>query len=167
MNIYLTGFRGSGKTTLGKELAKIKQMIFIDMDELIVEKTKLSIPEIFEKYGEAYFRKIESEILLEISANNNQVVSTGGGIIISEGNREILKKTGLCIYLTASPEITYERIKDDGNRPALTSSPLKKEIGEILKFRKPLYKETADLVLDTGKNDIDSCLLIILKSINN
>ncbi len=165
MNLYLIGFRGSGKTVLGKIISEKCDMTFIDTDNLTAGKEGISIPEIFKKYGEEYFRKIESGILEEISKKNNQVVSTGGGIILKEKNRDIIKKTGYCVFLHADPEILFNRIRGDKNRPALTGLPLKEEILEVLKTREPLYLDIGQIIVDTGKYGIEKSVEIILDAI--
>ncbi|MCX7820243.1 MAG: shikimate kinase [Brevinematales bacterium] len=158
MNIYLIGFRGSGKTTLGKILAKELHREFVDIDRLIEEKEREKISQIFNKKGEEYFRKIESLILKEISVKDNQVVSTGGGIVISEENRKIIKETGITIYLTTDIETTHKRIQFDKNRPQLTDKSPLEEIKFLIEKRRPYYEELADYTIDTSKNNIEQCV---------
>lgn len=165
MNIYLIGYRGSGKTTLGRKISYNLNFEFADMDEIIVKVEKRPIPDIFASSGERYFRDKESEVLEHIANNlSPAVVSTGGGIILKASNRDIIKRTGFCVYLKASKEILQSRIEGDNNRPPLTSLPLTEEITRILGIREPLYEETADITVDTGIPDIDGCADLIIKS---
>jgi len=166
MNIFLIGYRGSGKTTLGKILSEKLKMKFVDTDELIVERENKTIPEIFSKLGEKYFREIETKVLQDVIKNDNQVISTGGGIILSELNRNLIKNNGVCIYLKVDPKISYQRIYNDKNRPPLTNlSPLE-EIIYVMNYRSKFYQETAHLTIDTGILNIEQCIEEILKFLN-
>ncbi len=158
MNIYLIGFRGSGKTTLGKILAKELNMNFIDIDKLIEEKENKKISEIFKEKGEEYFRKIEHLTLKEITKQDNQIISTGGGIVILEENRKIIKESGISIYLTTNIETTHKRIQFDNNRPQLTNKDLLEEIKFLIQNRKPYYEELANYTLDTSKYNIEESI---------
>ncbi len=158
MNIYLIGFRGSGKTTLGKILAKELKKDFVDIDKLIEKRESKSIAEIFKEKGEEYFRKVETTILKEVASNDNQIVSTGGGIVISEENRKIIQENGISIYLTADTETTYKRIKFDNNRPQLTDKDPIEEIKFLIEKRKPLYEKLANYTIDTSKFKIEECV---------
>ena len=108
-NIYLTGFSGSGKTTVGRQVASLLGWNFVDLDENIVKKAGKSIEDIFTQGSESKFRDIEDECLVNISQNTHQVVSTGGGIVVKEHNRQLMKKTGVIVCLEASPEVIFER----------------------------------------------------------
>ena len=112
MIIYLIGFMGVGKSTVGKGLSERLEYELIDTDELIEEKEGLSISSIFEKKGEDYFRELETDTIKELSSSDNIVVSCGGGIIKNEENVKLMKDSGRVILLTASPESIYERVKD-------------------------------------------------------
>ena len=167
MNIYLIGYRGSGKSSLGKVLSKMLKWKFIDIDQEIVNNTGRTIPEIFSQSGEAAFRNIESEILKTVSSGQNQVVSTGGGIIILGQNRDLIKKTGFCVYLTADIPILITRIKGDKNRPALTDLTLEDEVNSVMKVREPIYQSIADIKVDTGISNINECAKVILDSLQS
>ncbi|MGC8765227.1 MAG: shikimate kinase [Brevinematia bacterium] len=158
MNIYLTGYRGTGKTTLGKRLSKKLGMDFVDMDRMIEKKEKRSIEEIFFTSGEKYFREVEHRVLCELAERTNLIVSTGGGVVLLPENRKIIRSTGIVIYLTADEKTIYERIKDDKNRPPLTPKPLQEEIKSLLATREPLYEELADITLDTSLYNIKECI---------
>ncbi len=147
--IYLIGFMGSGKTSTGRLLAERLGFGFVDMDDLIVETAGMSIPEIFSRFGEDRFRDIETEVLKRVAGESNRVISCGGGVIIREENRRVLKNTGKVVYLRTSPEVAYERIKGDANRPLIqVPDPLAK-IRELMERRRKWYEETAHLAVDT------------------
>ena len=162
MNIYLIGYRGTGKTTLGRALGTELKHQFVDIDELIVEKSGMTIPQIFEKQGEGRFRDIKSEMLNGISKEQNLVVATGGGIIEREENRKILKNSGMIIYLKASADVIYQRIGGDTNRPALTQKSEKDEITHMLDKRKLIYEDLANYTLDTESHNLQECLNLIV-----
>lgn len=165
MNVYFIGYRGSGKSSLGRFVALELGRDFVDTDELIVEREGMIIPSIFQDLGEDYFRKVESEILEEISSKKDLVVSTGGGIVLAEKNRKIIRDTGFCIYLTASVDVIYSRIAGDPNRPQLTDKPAREEIEFMLEKRKAFYEETANLTIDTGKLNFKKAAEAILDKI--
>lgn len=162
-NVYLIGYRGAGKTTLAPRLAAALQFQCIEMDALIAERLSMSIAEIFAQRGEAGFRELETELLSELSKGSKQVISTGGGIVLREANREILRATGTVIWLTASLETICQRLAmDQGIRPALTNLPLQDEIAKLLKERSPWYEAAAHYQVDTGIQNMDDSLASIL-----
>jgi len=139
MNIVLTGFMGTGKTVIGKLLAKKLSWEYIDTDELIEKRENMKISEIFAIKGEPYFRKIESEIIKEVSKKDKCVISTGGGVVLKEENMNELEKNGIIINLSASPDKIFERTSLDKSRPLLNKENPKEEIIKLLKFRAPYY----------------------------
>lgn len=143
-NIALIGFMGSGKTTIGKLLAKALEMKFIDIDKEIVKIENRSITEIFEKDGENYFRDLERKIIAKESADNNIVISTGGGVIIDNNNIKSLKETSFVVYLNCSIDCIYERVKGKKNRPLLNTENVYEKIVELYKKREMLYKISCD-----------------------
>lgn len=161
-NIVLIGFMGTGKSEVGKELAKTLGYKFIDTDELIERREGISVSEIFDKYGETYFRKIESEIIKAVSVMENVVISTGGGAVIRSENRMNLKRNSITICLTASPEVIYERTKDYDNRPLLKTDDTYMRIKELLKEREPYYSE-ADIKIDTTQLEAQKVVETIMK----
>ncbi|MCD6229005.1 MAG: shikimate kinase [Candidatus Omnitrophica bacterium] len=151
-NVYIVGFMGTGKTTVGKLLAKRLNRKFIEMDEEIEKRENKKIVDIFSSYGESYFRKVEKEVLKEIAGRNNLVVSCGGGIVIDRENLQILKTTGIPICLEASVEVIYERTKNYTHRPLLNVADPKKKIEELLVYRAPFYQQISLRVDTSGLN---------------
>jgi shikimate kinase len=153
-NLYLVGLMGAGKTTVGRLLARHYGCTFHDSDHEIEARTGVKIPVIFEIEGEAGFRKREEAMIAELTALSGIVLATGGGAILSAANRERLRKNGIVIYLRGTPEHLYERTRHDRNRPLLqTDDPLAR-LRELFKQRDPLYRETADIVVDTGRQSV-------------
>lgn len=142
MNIILIGFMGCGKTTIGMELSKEKDMVFVDTDILIQRKLSLSIDDIFNYYGQHFFRLVEKEVISEISKLQNGVISVGGGAFIDKKNIEILKDTGIVIFLKGRINTILRKIKEDG-RPLLKGQNLTNTIA-LYESRLPYYKK-ADL----------------------
>lgn len=147
-NIVLTGFMGTGKSAVGKALAKFSGFEFVDTDEIIEKKTGKSISNIFKEDGEKRFREIESEIISEACKGEKQIISTGGGAITSQDNLEKMKSTGSLVALTATPDEIFERVKNETHRPLLNHENPKEKIKELLKKRLPYYLQ-ADLIIDT------------------
>lgn len=152
--IFLTGFMGSGKSTVGKLLSKITGFQLIDTDTMIEEKMKMNIAYIFEKKGEEHFRKLETEMLENIDKESNQIISCGGGIIIKEENRKMLKEKGTVVFLNARIKTMLDRLEKDYHRPLLL--PILNEnddkkysfFKDLLDKRMPHYMETSDIVIN-------------------
>ena len=148
LNLYLIGFRGSGKTTIGPLVANILGVVFLDLDELVQLREKLTIAEIFSNSGEIHFRKLERDQLEQVSQSPNQVIACGGGIVLSSENCNCLKNNGQCIWLKASASFLATRIEEDSvtarTRPQLTRYGGILEIEHLLAVREPLYAECAD-----------------------
>ena len=145
---------GAGKTTVGRQLAAELGKAFHDTDHEIERRTGVKISLIFEIEGEAGFRKREEAVIAELTALSGIVLATGGGAVLSPTNRENLKKNGVVIYLRGTPEHLYERTRHDHNRPLLqTDNPLEK-LRELYRQRDPLYREVADIVVDTGRQGV-------------
>lgn len=152
-NIFLIGFMGSGKSTVASYLAENYGMEIIEMDQLIVEREGMSIPDIFSQKGEPYFRDAETNLLIEIQSEENKVVSCGGGVALRERNVEEMKKGGKIILLNAKPETILERVKDDDNRPLLRGNKNVDFISNMMEQRRPKYEGAADFVIQTdGKS---------------
>jgi shikimate kinase len=153
-NLFLVGLMGAGKTTVGRLLARHYGCTFVDSDHEIEARTGVKIPVIFEIEGEAGFRKREEAMIAELTARTGVVLATGGGAVLSAANREHLRSHGVVIYLRGSPEHLYERTRHDRNRPLLqTENPLAK-LRELYQQRDPLYREVADIVVDTGRQSV-------------
>lgn len=153
-NIVLIGMRGSGKTTVGKLLSQKLNKEYLELDEIMVDKIGMSIPQVVKKYGWDYFRDKESEIVEEVSLYSDKIISSGGGIVTKAKNIQALKKNGVFILLRASVETLLARIGNDSNRPFLTNKKTKREeIKELLEQRKKLYEEAADEIVDTDSID--------------
>ena len=164
-NIYLIGMMGSGKSTISKDLSKKLNYKCLDTDKLIVKDSKFkSIPEIFEKKGENYFRKLESNSLNYFDHKKEFVIATGGGIVLNEKNVQKMRKNGIIVYLYASIKTLADRIKVSEGRPLLKDSNLEKKLKKIYNQRKSKYIKASDLKIDTNKlNKIEIVNEIIKK----
>lgn len=152
-NIALIGFMGSGKTTIGKLLAKTMEMKFVDIDKIIEATEKKSINDIFKEKGQIYFRDLEREIILQESSRNNCVIATGGGSILDNENVKSLQETSFIVFLDASIECLYLRLKDNTTRPILNDAENKKQlIEELLEKRKFLYQISANFIIHIDEN---------------
>ena len=164
MQIYLIGFMGAGKTTVGKLLAKKLAMPFVDLDNVIEKKADLAIPLIFERFGENYFRQLETDYLKRIARLSGNIIATGGGIVLSAENRTIMKNSGVTVYLKWQTEILYQRIKNSTHRPLLNgineSQPVK-HIEKIFTERQPYY-EQADIIIDGNEGIIPEEIVELL-----
>jgi shikimate kinase len=149
-NIILVGYMGSGKTTVGKNLARLKGYIFVDTDEMIVENEQRTINDIFASDGEQAFRDMETTLLKKLIACGSKrlVISTGGGMPLRKENRQLLKKLGCVVYLKALPDTIYDRIKDDTTRPLLQCDDPKQKIADMIQQRGPIYEESAAISID-------------------
>jgi shikimate kinase len=152
----------TGKTAVGIELAKKKKWRFLDLDELIELKEKRSIVDIFAKYGEPHFRKVEKKVLKEVAGQKNFVVACGGGIVIDKENIRIMKDTGLVICLAATPQEILKRASGFTHRPLLNVKDPKGQIAFLLKLRAPFYAQ-ADKTIDTSKSCVKEVVDKILK----
>ena len=150
MNLILTGFMGTGKTMVGKKLAKRLKMSYLDTDELIENREKAKICRIFQEKREDYFRRVETEIIKEVSGFDNCVISTGGGAILKKENLAALKRKGVIICLWADEEVILERTSKSQNRPLLKSKDRKRAVEDLLSQRRSFY-EKADFEVDTSE----------------
>jgi shikimate kinase len=161
-NIYLIGMMGSGKTTVGKMLAETLNRNFIDIDSLIEIGSDRTIMEIFEQDGEEVFRELESSILGDVSSDLNQIIATGGGIVLNRANCDLMHNTGTCILLYCVPDDLVGRL-NNSERPLLESGDsIRISLDDIWESRKELYKNNADFIIDTsGINIADTVTTII------
>lgn len=164
MRIILIGFMGAGKTSVGKKLAKELNFDFRDTDHEIELLENKSISDIFEQNGEKYFRKLENNVLEKLVKNDNIVISTGGGIIITEENLNILKNEEKVIFLDGSVETIIKHLDNERNkRPLLKKSKnLNKKIEELLSIRYEKYREVSDILIDINSKNIDEVISQIL-----
>tara|TARA_B100000959_G_scaffold216309_1_gene227908 strand:+ start:3747 stop:4247 length:501 start_codon:yes stop_codon:yes gene_type:complete len=166
MNIVLIGYRGTGKSTVGKILAKKLKRLLIPLDDLIVKKADMSIPKIVEKHGWGYFRDIESNVTKEVSNQDNCIIDCGGGVILRDENVENLKQNGKCFLLKAEIDTIISRIQGDANRPALKEGmSFREEQEKVLRERNPKYKAAADVEIDTSILSIEQAVEKILENI--
>ncbi len=165
-NIMLIGFMGAGKTTVSRELSKITGMKEIDMDAYIVEKEGMSIADMFAQFGEEYFRKKETESLIEIMKNKNCIVSCGGGVVVKDENVEHMKDGGTVVLLTATPETTLERVKHSTDRPILNGNMNVEFITELMNKRKERYFAVADVIVATDNKAISEICAEIMDKIS-
>ncbi|MEH6528564.1 MAG: shikimate kinase AroK [Porticoccus sp.] len=150
-NLFLVGPMGAGKTTIGRFLANSLDLEFVDLDAEIEQRCGANIPWIFDVEGEDGFRRREGQLLEEITAGKGVLLATGGGVVLAEYNRELLKKRGFVVYLNASVDQLLERTAHDRNRPLLQVDNPRAIIEELLADRDPLYREVADLVIMTER----------------
>ena len=153
-NIVLIGFMGAGKTTISEYLSTMFAMRIVEMDQIIAEREQMSIPDIFETYGEEYFRNLETELLIEMQSERNAVISCGGGVAMRKRNVDEMKKNGRVVLLTASPEVIYERVKDTDDRPVLRGRKNVKGISELMEQRREKYEAAADILIKTDNKSV-------------
>lgn len=155
-HIILTGFMGCGKTSLGIRLSYRLKIPFVDTDRRIEKEQGCTIAELFENEGEPFFRQLETECLIKLLEEKNcYVISAGGGLPMRKENRRLLKKLGYTVYLTASPDTIYERLKDDTSRPLLAGSDPRARIGELMKERHGRYLSAADAVIPVDGREFE------------
>ena len=157
-NIFLIGFMGAGKSTISDYLKNVLAMDVVEMDQCIVERQGMSISDIFETYGEEYFRELETNLLIEMQSQSNVVVSCGGGVPMRERNVVEMKKNGRVVLLTAKPETILERVKDNHDRPLLENNKTVPFIADLMEKRRAKYEAAADIVIETdGKSELEIC----------
>lgn len=163
MPIALIGLPGSGKTTVGKHLARRLRIPFVDSDQVLEAQLGLSIREYFEQQGEAAFRDEEERVIRELLlAPQESVLSTGGGVVLRPGNRQRLHSSCQVVYLRSAPEDIFRRLRHDTTRPLLqVGNPLEK-LRMLFEERDPLYRETAHFVLETGRPSVPTLVNMIV-----
>ena len=166
-NIFLVGLMGSGKTTVGRALAKKLNKRFIDSDHEIEARTGASIPLIFEIEGEASFRQREADMIRDLTAHDGVVLATGGGSILNPQSREYLKSRGLVIYLRAGVSSILQRTGHDKNRPLLQTADPRRRLEELTLQREPYYREVADIVIETGRPNVQYLVQTIVAYLEN
>jgi len=157
---------GSGKTTVGRQLARRLQIPFVDSDHAIEARLGCSIREFFEREGEARFRDIEEEVVDALTQGPAGVLSTGGGVVLRPANRQHLRERGQVIYLKSTPEELYRRLRHDVNRPLLQVADPLTRLRDLYAARDPLYREVAHFVLETGRPSVATLVNMILMQLD-
>lgn len=165
-NLFIIGFMGVGKTTVSDYLSIILNRHKIDIDKYIEEKENMTISQMFEKYGEDYFRNCETNVLKELNEKSNKIISCGGGIVLRGENIDLMKKQGKIVLLTASAQTIYERVKSSTERPILNNNMNVEFISSLMKKREEKYLETADIIINTDNKDIKEISDEIIKKFN-
>ena len=157
-NLVLIGFMGAGKSTISEFLKTAFAMDVIEMDQIIAEREGMTISDIFEVYGEQYFRDLETNLLIEMQSRTNVVISCGGGTPMRECNVVEMKKNGRVVLLTAKPETILDRVKDSHDRPLIENNKTVPFIAELMEKRREKYEAAADIVIETdGKDELQIC----------
>ena len=157
-NIVLIGFMGAGKSTISDYLKTVFAMDIIEMDQIIAERAGMSISDIFETYGEQYFRDCETNLLIEMQSRINVVISCGGGTPMRECNVVEMKKNGRVVLLTAKPETILDRVKDSHDRPLIENNKTVPFIADLMSKRREKYEAAADIIIETdGKSELEIC----------
>ncbi len=144
---------GCGKSSVGKALAEMLEVAFADLDELIVKHAGISIPQIFEKYGQAYFRTLESQEIQNIISQSGSIIATGGGAMVNADNANVAKQNGIVVFIDVDFDTCYERIAGDTNRP-IVQSRTKAELLELYNTRKNSYAQNSDVKIDASNLSI-------------
>ena len=164
-NIFIIGSMGSGKTSIGKMLAKENNLSFLDTDHEIIRSCGYSIPDIFVEFGEEHFRNLETEQLRKMNALENHVISTGGGIILKNDNRKLMKELGIIIFLDINISSQVDRVKNRKNRPLLNDQNLKDNLLSLKKTRDPIYKKISNYIIDVSGKEREQIINEIQKII--
>jgi shikimate kinase len=157
--IYLTGYRGSGKTSVAQALSSLIQRPVVDLDAVIVSTAGKTVAEIFCDSGEQAFRDLETQCLIAASDQPLAIISLGGGAVLREQNRVLISQTGVCVWLDADPDEIVKRLANDdatsSQRPGLTELPMADEVTKLMSERRPIYQAVSDVRIDTSGRTID------------
>ena len=164
-NLILVGMMGSGKTTMGRALARHLGKDFVDSDEEVQRRTGVTIPHIFDVEGETGFRQRETAALRDLVERDNMVLATGGGAVLAEQNRALLQQNGVVIYLKTSVHDLWQRTRHDRNRPLLQTGDPHAKLSELFRQRDPLYMQVADIVMQSGKQSAHALMLQLVGEI--
>ena len=165
MNIFLIGPMATGKSSVGKALAESLKYCFYDTDDLVCRSAAMDIPAIFEKQGEAGFRKLEAQVLRQLVGHHDLVVATGGGVVLDKQNCQLIKKNGTVVYLNTPIDIRYDRIPNPPERPLLMQGNVYEVMQKLDNARDPIYRALADFIIDNNGN-IAATTADIIKNIN-
>ncbi|MBN9410212.1 MAG: shikimate kinase [Burkholderiales bacterium] len=155
MPVALIGMPGAGKSSVGRQLARRLQVSFTDSDLVIEQRLGCSIRSFFEREGEARFRDVEAEVIASLAADpQTGVLATGGGAVLREGNRDVLRRQCRVVYLHSSPDDVLRRVRHDVSRPLLQVADPRQRLRELYALRDPLYRATAHFVVETGRPSI-------------
>lgn len=160
-HVAFVGLPGSGKSTVGRQLARRLGWAFLDTDQVIEKRLGLSIREFFEREGEAPFRDLEQTVIDELTGGDPCVLSTGGGAVLRPANRERLKQRSYAVYLHSSPEDVFRRLRHDQNRPLLQVADPLARLRDLYELRDPLYRESARFVVETGRPSVPALVHLI------
>ena len=164
-NVYLVGMMGAGKTTLGKALAQRTGQEFVDTDRVLVDRTGVPVATIFEIEGEQGFRRRESAILAELSTRSGCIVATGGGAVLAEENRRVMRSSGTVVYLRARLDNLWERTRHDSSRPLRATPDPRATLAALLEQRDPIYREAAHVVVETSSQSAASLVTRVLAAL--
>lgn len=164
-NIFLVGPMGAGKTSIGKRLSKRLKRDFVDSDRVLEERTGVSITTIFELEGEEGFRMRETKVLRDLAKLDHAVIATGGGIVVRDINRPLLKESGTVIYLQASVDTQLKRTRHDKKRPLLQTNNRRDKLLALAKQRNPLYEDLADIIVCTDSQSISNSISQIIRQL--
>jgi shikimate kinase len=162
LNLTLIGMPGGGKSTVGRQLARRIGLDFSDSDTVIESRIGCPIRVFFEQEGEERFREIESQVLQDLLAGDRGVVATGGGAVLRPPNRELLRSHSVCVYLRSTPEELFRRLRHDVKRPLLQVADPLARLRDMFAARDPLYRETAQFVVETGRPSVPTLVNMIL-----
>jgi shikimate kinase len=165
-SVALIGFMGTGKTVVGRKLARRLGKEFIELDALIEKKAGRSIPDIFRQDGEIFFRELEIATTKEVAGRENVVIACGGGIVLNKINVDRLREKGITVCLTASPEVILRRTsKDNDERPLLAVSDRARQIEELMEYRQPFYEGSAEITVDTSSLSVEAVVKRIIEKL--
>jgi shikimate kinase len=162
LSIIFVGLPGSGKTTIGRQLARRLGVPFVDSDHVIEHHLGCSIREFFAREGEDSFRDVEQQVLDDLTRTHQGVIATGGGAVLREANRLHLRERGHVVYLRSAPEDVYRRVRHDTGRPLLQVDDPMGRLRALFEARDPLYRETAHYTIDTGRPSVATLVNMIL-----
>ena len=162
MRLALIGLPGSGKTTVGRQLARRLNLAFLDTDQVIEQRLDCSIRDYFATEGEERFRDVEQQVVDELTQSHKGVLSTGGGVVLRSANRAHLRERAHVLYLRSSPEELFRRLRHDQSRPLLQVADPLQRLRDLHEVRDPLYRETAHFVVETGRPSLATLVNMVL-----